>query len=451
MRALSVLSKTSGSLLLSLCLLAQSDRLPEPLRPAGQAYLAEKDAKARGAALTKLVAAAGKSDAERLSAVLPFLTALIDAGECPEISPAFTSKSSGCLAFYSRALRRTNDPALLAQLERWIAANPHARLSAEALDRLNDYRRDKALELLRTRILAARAANDTEGLLRLGQLQESIGSQVPAFLWEPPARFEAKPAGPRLRIVAIGDSGTGASIQNQVTQALVATHKKQPFDFGITLGDNYQDDGSYGPKDPRWAKYWEHHYPQLGIPFYASLGNHDWNNPAGPVAELLYQNSAWKLPALYYTYTAGPVQFFVLNTVLLSERQRLWLERELKASTARWKVVYGHYQIYSALRGDNAPLIQDILPLLEAHGVDVYLCGHEHLFQHLKPAGRVHLFVNGAAGAGARKAEKPNYPNVQFMAESRQGFTVLEATMETLKFQFIDETGTEFYSHTLRK
>jgi hypothetical protein len=431
---------------------ALADRLPAELRPAGQAIVEQKDPKLRATALSKLVAAApGANEAERLAKVTPFIGGLIDAGECPEVSPSYTSRSSTCFAYIARALRRSADPGLLGELERWASSNPNPRLAVEALERLSDYRREQASELLRRRVTLARAASDTEALLALGRMQETLGSQLPAFLWDAPPRFDAKPAGPSLRIVAIGDFGTGNAIQASCAQTVARLHREQPFDFGITLGDNYQDTGSRGPTDPRWQKYWERFYPQLGIPFYASLGNHDWNNPSGPAAELLYQNPSWKLPALYYTYTAGPVQFFVLNTVLISERQRLWLERELKASTARWKVVYGHFQIYSALRGDHATMIADILPILEANHADLYFCGHEHLFQHIQPKGGVHLFVNGAAGAGARAAEKQNYPNVLFMAEKKQGFSILEATQTSLTMRFIDQEGAELYRYALHK
>lgn len=429
-----------------------ADRLPTALRPAGQAIVDQKDPKLRGAALTKLLAdTPGANETERLMKVTPFIAGLIDATECPETSPTFTSRSSSCFAFIARALRRTGDPTLLPMVERWAASHPNPRLAVEALERLAEYRKEQTSELLRKRIAIARANHDTDALLTLGRTQEAMGSQLPAFLWNAPPVFEAKPASPSLRIVAIGDSGTGSSIQESCAKTVARLHSQQPFDFGITLGDNYQDDGPHSPADPRWQKYWERYYPQLGIPFYATLGNHDWNNPAGPAAGLLYQNPSWKLPALYYTYTAGPVQFFVLNTVLLSERQRLWLERELKTSTARWRVVYGHYQIYSALRGDNTALIRDVLPLLEANQADLYLCGHEHLFQHIKPKGRVHLFVNGAAGAGARAAEKKDYPNVLFMAERKQGFSILEATEASLTVKFVDDEGAEIYQHTLRK
>jgi 3',5'-cyclic AMP phosphodiesterase CpdA len=113
-----------------------------------------------------------------------------------------------------------------------------------------------------------------------------------------------------------------------------------------------------------------------------------------------------------------------LNTVLISEAQLLWLRDELKKSTRKWKVVYGHYHVYSALRGDNDDLIKRLLPILEENQVDLYLCGHEHLFQHLQRAGNVHFFVNGAAGGGARSVEKQPYEGLLFVAEKQQGFTV---------------------------
>lgn len=442
------------SLLLAIPALAQSPAglLPEPLRPAGQAILDAAEPKAIAAGLSKLLAAApGASDSERLAAVLPFVSGLIDAGHCPEISPAFTSRSSGCFAHIARGLRRDPGPALLNQLERWSSSHPHPRLALEALTRLSDYRKEQLEDALRRRILAARAAGDTEALISLGRMQETLGSQLPAFLWEPPAKFEASPAGSSLRLVAISDFGTGSAIQQSVADSIARLHRQLPFQFGITLGDNYQDDGSSSPTDPRWARYWERFYPALGIPFYPTLGNHDWNNPSGPAAELLYRHPSWRLPALYYTYTAGPVQFFVINTPLFSERQRLWLDRELKASTARWKVVYGHFQIYSVLRGDHPTLIPDLLPILEDNNADIYFCGHEHIFQHIKPKGRVHLFVNGASGAGARTARHQNYPNVLFMAENKPGFSILEAANDALTMKFLDQDGAQIYSYILRK
>ena len=51
---------------------------------------------------------------------------------------------------------------------------------------------------------------------------------------------------------------------------------KASFDFGITLGDNFYSIGMESPEDLRWQTQWEKMYGPLGIPFYATLGNHDW-------------------------------------------------------------------------------------------------------------------------------------------------------------------------------
>jgi predicted phosphodiesterase len=238
-----------------------------------------------------------------------------------------------------------------------------------------------------------------------------------------------------------------------VAATLARYHRERPFDFGITIGDNYQDFGPDSWTDERWQKYWQRFYPALGIPFYAILGNHDWFSPDGPAAEILYsqKDPLWKLPAPYYTFTAGPVQFFAVNTPFMTEgrAQLMWLRKELQKSTARWKIVYGHYHIYSAL-GDNKELIEHLLPILKENHVDVYLCGHLHIFQHLQPEGGVHYFVNGSAGFEGRKPDPYDRPGfVDY--EQRSGFTVLEGNQTSLKVAFVDQDGKQFYEYTLRK
>ena len=68
---------------------------------------------------------------------------------------------------------------------------------------------------------------------------------------------------------------------------------------------------------------------------------------------------SWRMPAPYYTFTAGPVQFFAMDTNEVSEAQLLWLKDGLANSRARWKLVYGHHPIYSVgAHQDNARLIK---------------------------------------------------------------------------------------------
>ena len=434
---------------------AQDERLlsllPPGLQGSGSEVLLAPNAAAKDAALRKLVEQTEASPL--LLPVAAFVAGLGDASRCPENAKDWDRpRSFPCVSHLSSLLSRTGDAAVRRLIERWAASHPDVRVADQAIRALERADAAGLAVLLEQRAALARAAGDTPGLSAIGAAQERVGSRLPLFWWQPPARFEVVPPSRPVRVIAIGDMGTGNAEQAAVAEAMRLAHRRQSFDFGITLGDNYQDDGPAAPGDPRWQTYWSRLYPSLGLTFYASLGNHDWGNPDGPAASVVFaqRDPAFRLPAPYYTYTAGPVQFFVINTPLLSEAQLVWLKGELAASTARWRVVYGHYQVYSALRGDNQALIGKLLPILKAHRVHLYLCGHEHLFQHLKPEGGVEFFVSGASGASGREARQVDYPRVQFMAERAQGFTVLEADAATLRVQFVGTDGKTIYEKTLR-
>jgi pimeloyl-ACP methyl ester carboxylesterase len=204
------------------------------------------------------------------------------------------------------------------------------------------------------------------------------------------------------------------------------------------------------PADPRWQTQWEQLYGPMGIKFYATLGNHDWGSPDSPAAEILYSEKSpnWRLPAPYYTYTAGAVQFFAFDTVECNEAELEWLDSELAKSTAPWKLVYGHYHIYSATRGDNKVLIDRLLPVLKKRHVDVYLNGHDHNLQEEKPEGGVHFFVSGGGGAGLYEFNP--YDRTIFK-QKLNGFTVLEADPGHFKISFVGTDGKELYQRTLTK
>ena len=155
------------------------------------------------------------------------------------------------------------------------------------------------------------------------------------------------------------------------------------------------------------------------------------------------------MPAPYYTFRAGAVQFFALDTNEVRARQLEWLRRELETSRAQWKVVYGHHPVYSAgAHGDSAALIEALLPVLR-NRADVYLCGHDHDMQHLKPDGGVHFFVAGAGGAHQRPLHA--HDRTLFARTDVHGFAVLEADAESLTMRFVSESGSELYRYALSR
>jgi len=340
-------------------------------------------------------------------------------------------------------------------LERYAASDPDVAVSLQALETLRSIRMSALDGILESRITAAKSARDADALKSFGSMEErwfslKRGVMLPAFLRVPPPVFSVVPRDKPVRVVAFGDFGTGSEAQKQTAAAILKYSKDHPLDFGITLGDNFYPYGMTATSDPRWQTQWEQLYGPLGIKFYAVLGNHDWVGPDSPAAEILYsaRSRDWKMPSPYYTYTAGPVQFFAFDTVEDSEAELEWLDSELSKSTARWKVVYGHYHIFSATRGDNNELIERLLPLLQKHHVDVYLNGHDHNLQELKPEGGVHFFVSG--GGGATLYDLNPYDRSVYKKKVN-GFTILDADRGHFKVSFIGTDGKEMYEKVLTK
>ncbi len=287
------------------------------------------------------------------------------------------------------------------------------------------------------------AATEPERRARLEREVEryqvfAAGQNLPRFLREAPPVFEVKTSSrQRVRVLAFGDFGDGGPRQGQVAEAMLRAHASKPFDLAITLGDNFYPAGMPTPTDERWRRDFARLYAPMHIPFYASLGNHDWVLADSPAAEILHSGNAdgWRMPAARYSFVAGPVQFFALDTNLVTQAELDWLDAELGRSKARWKVVYGHHPITSAgVYGAEAAALQErLLPILRGRA-DLYICGHEHDLEHLVSESGVHLVVAGGGGA-ATYPIKPG-PHAVFTS-NQNGFAVIEADRQALSVSLI--------------
>jgi len=301
----------------------------------------------------------------------------------------------------------------------------------------------------------------------------------PKFLREPPPLFAVpETKGLRqVRVVAFGDfgfdevtedsalqQGWGTGLEPWESKVAAILHRYQarrPFHFGITLGDNFYPEGIAGPVDARWKRLWDEKYGALGIPFYPSFGNHDWYDGNSPAAEVLHtqHSRTWRFPAEFYTFTAGPVQFFAIDGNNLAPRQLAWLEDALDHSHASWKVVYGHFPPYftagkpSDFGGQRPPtedttMVRKLVPVLKGRA-DVYLAGHSHTFQFFKPIDGVTYIIAGTGGAPLYKVD-PDDPRLLY-ATASAGFTSLDVTESTFTVTFIGLDGKAHFEHVLRR
>ena len=195
-------------------------------------------------------------------------------------------------------------------------------------------------------------------------------------------------------------------------------------------------------------------YPReaMPFPFFAVLGNHDWKS--NPATQFSYRGPSgrWRMDGFYFKVAAGAglVDLFLIDTDVwlpqykvpgLADKQTKWLDESLGASTAKWKIVVGHHPPFTdgihALEKDMT-IVRDIIsPLLDKHGVQLMLSGHDHELQHIVvPGSKTHFAVRGAGGASLRERFSNNFG--PFYQDMTGGFMNIEATSTEMKARFFD-------------
>jgi tartrate-resistant acid phosphatase type 5 len=441
---------------------AQMTCLPAPYRDAARRYLPIGKAKNIVQYLPKLSADDCFSTIIGMLPQTPDGRAFVFASLDRELSGKIRTLLFTLLSWQARSTAVGRAPDLQDSerriLETHAASDPDVNAALQALATLRSFHAAEEASLLARREAVASTDDLTKLEARRLQYYMWYGeTNLPQFAFDPPSVFTVVSSGKTIRVLVFGDFGTGSSDQLKAASAMRSYGAQYPFDFGITLGDNFYraPDGTRvnSPYDRRWRSEWENPYGGMGIKFFPVFGNNDYVDPDGPAAELAYTrySTSWDFPAPYYTFTAGSAQFFAIDNIRLSSDELDWLDGALGRSTARWKVVYGHYPIHAAGGdGEHTDLISKLLPILEKRHVQIYLNGHVHSMQDIQTDSPVHFYTSGAGGAALAGDLDATYKKAVFKAATF-GFTVLEIDSARADVIFVDSDGKEIYrSHATR-
>ncbi len=271
----------------------------------------------------------------------------------------------------------------------------------------------------------------------------------------------------RIHFAAMGDFGTGGKAQREVAEALRA---RQPELF-VTLGDNAY---SSGTEQEFQSNFFE---PMAGllaeVPLFASPGNHEYVTDQGqPYLDNLYLPTSPSGGERYYSFDWGHVHFVSLDSNcaigLASperctlEAQQRWLEADLAASKASWKVVFFHHPPWSSGKhGSQLKMRREFTPLFEKYGVDLVLTGHDHNYERSHPmkgeavagsgARGIAYLVVGSGGASLRDFEtsKPSWSALRNNKD--YGYLDVEVEEGRLSARLLTPSGTVLDSLTLTK
>lgn len=265
-----------------------------------------------------------------------------------------------------------------------------------------------------------------------------LGSSFALLPWRARAAAQAAP----LRLLAVGDGGSGDQQQQAVADQMAAWHRRQPLDLVLLAGDTlYGHDGVADGSGSLLERCFHRPYRallQAGVPFHAVLGNHDIVTANG---RAVLTQPALGMAGRWYSLRRGATELFLLDTNPSApwQHQLPWLRRALAASSATWKLVMGHHPLYSAgVYGDDPALIARLEPVFRRHGVQLYIHGHDHNYERTRPiAGITHLGVGGG-GAHLRPVLATAHTARTL---SRHSFAVLEIRRDQLLITAVDAQG----------
>ena len=270
------------------------------------------------------------------------------------------------------------------------------------------------------------------------------------------------------RFLVLSDWGGFASNnQKAVAEAMAKEALNIEAQFVVTVGDKYHVDGINSATDSRWKTEFEDVYshPSLQIPWYPSLGNHDYRGDVESQIEYSKLSTRWKLTSRYYTqkeriddssfvlivhlYTSPFIEKYRIEFAVYhledqnAKKQIVWLDSVLTVSNEKGTIVVGHHSIYAAAsnHGNTKELIEQVLPILTKHNVPLYICGHYHVMQHLKN-GKIDFVV---CGGGMEAGTVDERDDVVFGAGSL-GFLSVIATVKELRVNIINEQNTTLQS-----
>lgn len=239
----------------------------------------------------------------------------------------------------------------------------------------------------------------------------------------------------------------------------------------IAAGDVHHFEGVRSVNDPLWMTNYEliYNHPELMIPWYAILGNHEYRGNPQAVIDYANISGRWNMPARYYTFVLEndgiTIRMVMVDTAPLIDKYRKdsqkypdackqdinqqlnWIDSVLTSAKEDWVIVVGHHPIFAETGKDDSErldLQKRLDSVLRKHAnVDMYLCGHIHNFQYIRPKDSKIDYVVNTSGSLSRKV-KP-IEGTQFCSDE-SGFSLITADKKELKLHMINKTGKVIYT-----
>ena len=280
--------------------------------------------------------------------------------------------------------------------------------------------------------------------------------------WSPwrQLRTAAAPGAP-LEFLYFGD--TQNKVASHSTRVLLEALRHAPrARLALFAGDLVN--GGDGEDDAEWGEWFDAAAPGTGSMLAAPVaGNHEYakefeDTPQErrvlgahwPHVFALPANGAPGAEATSYWFDMHDARFVVLDgTSALdlgtARAQAEWLERVLRENPREWSIVAVHQPMYSPRQDrENRLLREHVLPVLDAHRVDLVLQGHDHVYGRRggETAGQATpQYLVSVAGAKQYRHSPEARATMSPIAEDTMLFQVVRVDGGELRYEARTATG----------
>lgn len=256
-----------------------------------------------------------------------------------------------------------------------------------------------------------------------------------------------------MRFVCFGDWG-------MITKPLLSFMKEigKWYKNYILLGDNFYPNGVNSVEDVEWNIL--ELFPN-DIDIYPVLGNHDYMG--NPFIQIEYnkwkdRKRNWNMQWLFYDkkwiIENNTIHLICIDTQIMDieytkqvmsidhiekeeiyniykEKQIKWLHETLLKSRSKWKIVCGHYPIFSNGQHNKSNEIKRILlPIFNRYSVDIYLSGHDHIAEMHQYEKTIHI-ISGCI-AEKRPYNNKNKGQYEIFRNSEKDHGVFDINIENI-------------------
>ncbi len=294
----------------------------------------------------------------------------------------------------------------------------------------------------------------------IGNLADQEGGEIEEAHGEGELRsFVVPETNGEINFVYLGDPQFDKSVKDYDAwgKLISEMYEKAPYvDFAIIGGDMV----NLPTRKDHWSGFLDNCTVFEKLPVMTIPGNHEGVTSNNTYKKLFHNIGNGPEGEAFYYFDRGNCRFLMLDSSFLTKARKMamgqtvwtekekevenWLRKSLEESPARWNIVATHHPIYGM--HDMFTVSKEIrelwLPILKEGGVDLVLCGHQHVYMRTKDIdGIVHIM--GVSGAKRSKyyrgSNEPVYSRAIYGAGPN--YQIIKASDDSLEITSYNEKG----------